>query len=145
MEIENARVAGSLSRGASASAGSTKYLLTRRRNGAFWPLRIGQSPVERALPVFSSPETAQRYLLARGLGAGWGVRATCNGELASILSGMCRGTPTVVLDPPPDASPDAYSLELMPRGRFLEQLIGDARKPGAPVRGSSPAPRRMSV
>lgn len=115
---------------------STRRLIFQKRNGAFWPLRIGRVPAGFALPVFGSPEAARRYLLACGLGPGWYVRMSSNGELASILSGLCRGVETVVLDPLPDGPFGGYALE-MPRKRFLELLLGSSR--GAPKPTSVPA------
>jgi hypothetical protein len=115
--------------GTTVAAVSTRYLISRRSNGALCPLKIGREPATgAALPVFGSLEGARCYLRSRKLGPGWQVRISSSGELASILSGLCRGVEAVVLDQSPAGLAGGPASE-MTRRRFLDLLVGDGSVP----------------
>ena len=86
--------------------------------------RIGGGNV---LPVFSSEEQAEAFLLSRTAGE-WETRPTGVGELISLLSDPYRHTTRVVLDPSPEAMDETV---LVPAGVgqqvFLDSLLGRGR------------------
>jgi hypothetical protein len=86
--------------------------------------RIGGVDV---LPVFSSEEQAEAFLLSQVTGE-WETRPTGVGELISLLSDPYRHTTRVALDPPPEAMDETV---LVPVGVgqqvFLDSLLGRGR------------------
>lgn len=79
------------------------------------------------LPVFSSEERAEAFLLSQATGE-WETRPTGVGELISLLSDPYRHTTRVALDPPPEAMDEKIPVPVgMGRQVFLDSLLGRGR------------------
>lgn len=99
------------------------WLISRDGNGWSETLTIGRGGEER-LPVFSFREEAEMFLSLGRLGAGWSLKQTTAGELASALMGPCSGVGSVALDPLPElVRRDMADLVSMGRERFIYRLI----------------------
>lgn len=86
--------------------------------------RIGGCNV---LPVFSSEEQAEAFLVSRTAGE-WKTRPTGVGELISLLSDPYRHTTRVALDPPPEAMDETVLVPVgMGQQVFLDSLLGRGR------------------
>lgn len=86
--------------------------------------RIGGGNV---LPVFSSEEQAEAFLLSQATGE-WETRPTGVGELISLLSDPYRHTTRVALDPPPEAMDETIPVPVgMGQQVFLDSLLGRGR------------------
>jgi hypothetical protein len=79
---------------------------------------------EKVLPVFSSEMLARGFLRSGDLGLEWRVRASHNGELASLLLGLYTDVMWVLPNPLPEplAAEDAL-LNLLDRGSFVSFLL----------------------
>ena len=103
---------------------SPKYVIARRRNGALEPLRATLPSGAEALPVFAAEQAAWRYLRSETPGAGWYVRESHDGELASMLMSLCRGIKSILLDPAPATAASVGAGALLDRKGFLEACLG---------------------
>lgn len=102
------------------------WLLTKSRIGGLEVFMERTAGGEVVLPVFGSEEDAKAYLLAKS--GSWAPRKTGNGELLSILFGVCREARWVALDPPPEVeAEDVLGLLSVPRENFVEPLLGRGR------------------
>lgn len=111
-------------------AASPQYLVARRSKGCLELLRIPLKADEKALPVFSFEELAQRFLEHRALGSEWRVRKSYNGEMISLLLGPYADVERILPNPLPDplASQEAL-LNLVDRESFIGFLLTAAREP----------------
>lgn len=111
------------------------WLLARDEGGWLEVLAAELSGGGASLPVFSFAEEAALFSELGGApGAGWRVRETEAGELASILLGPCRGVGRVALDPLPGIGVGPVNrLTGVGRERFVRFLLeGGASRPAAP-------------
>lgn len=76
------------------------WLIVGRRTREMEVLTIGSN--EEVLPVFSFKEEAEMFLRFGVSGAGWRVRESTCGELASVLRASCRDIGHIALDPLPE-------------------------------------------
>ena|SRR5215217_6389957 len=76
---------------------------------------------EEVLPVFSSEETARRFLMSCGHEEEWRIRECSAGELISLLLGPCANVERVFLDPL--TMEDALAVPI-PRESFVASLFG---------------------
>ncbi len=110
--------------GSSYRFGTSKFVIARRKNGAFEPLHAALPEGGEALPVFAAEQAARRYLRSETYEAGWYVRETRNGELASMLMGLCSGVESVLVDPDSGSHASAGSGDLVSRESFLKACLG---------------------
>ncbi len=81
---------------------------------------------ERALPVFSHEEEAERFLRLRALEGEWSVKETGSGELVSMLMGPCADASKVLLDPLPEADASMLAdLVSLRRESFIGLLVSE--------------------
>lgn len=119
--------------GAESAALSSYWLITARTGGHLRVYTVRFHGGRRALPVFGHSEEASDFLLFAGLEGGWEIRETGTGELLSVLSSLCRGVQSVLLDPLPGIEFALLrSLVDMRRQRFVELLLG-MREPLRPA------------
>ena len=78
------------------------YVIVSHKMRGLELLRISLKSGEQVLPVFSSTEAAQRFLLSGAPGEGWYVRECSAGEMVSLLSGLCANVKRVLLNPLPE-------------------------------------------
>jgi hypothetical protein len=78
------------------------YVIVSHKMCGLELLRISLKSGEEVLPVFSSAEAAQRFLLSGAPGEGWYVRECSTGEMVSLLSGLCANVKRVLLNPLPE-------------------------------------------
>jgi hypothetical protein len=76
------------------------------------------------LPVFSFEQLARRFLRSGNFGPEWYVRESYNGELISLLLGLCADIEWILPNPLPEplAAQDAL-LNLMDRESFVYFLM----------------------
>ena len=78
------------------------YVIARHEAGGPELLHVPLKSGEEALPVFSSREAADAFLLSSTLASNWYARESYAGELVSLLLGLYAGTEWVLVDPLPD-------------------------------------------
>ena len=104
--------------------GSTYWLIAKDQSGRMEVLTI-ECGGERALPVFSFEEEAELFLGLGGIGSGWWVRESEDGEIVSVLYGPWASIRSVALDPLPEmVAEEAVALVSLSRKRFVEHLVG---------------------
>lgn len=102
------------------------WLIARNDNGRSEMLTIAHDG-EKMLPVFSFEEEAKMFFSLGTPGAGWSIRRTTAGELASMLTGPCADAGFVALDPMPElVCRGMADLVSMSRERFTHRLIEKA-------------------
>jgi hypothetical protein len=103
------------------------WLIARHAHGRLEVLTTQLAGGEEVLPVFSSEEEAQLFVLTED-GSGWQPRQTAAGEIISILCGFYKGVRQVALDPPLGGGDDE-SIGLVSVGResFIDSLLGRGR------------------
>jgi hypothetical protein len=113
------------------------------------PCRGGQ-----ALALFGHDEEAELFLWSlgeEGYGAGWRIRESHSGEVASVLYGPCVNVGGVVLDPLPAMVADGTAaLASVDRLGFVTSLLAAGGASGGPstrrtLRGRHPRQRRSCV
>jgi hypothetical protein len=112
----------------------TRWMIARHdANGRLVPLCVRGAGVSRILPIFSFEEEARMFLrLGDYEGSRWQARASCAGELVSVLCGPCSDAKGVALDPLPEMLKDGtVELVLVGRRRFLGQLLAGGWKRAA--------------
>ena len=75
------------------------YVIARHGSGGPELLHIPLKSGEEALPVFSSREAADAFLLSSTLTSNWYARESYAGELVSLLLGLYAGIGWVLVDP----------------------------------------------
>lgn len=75
------------------------YVIARHEAGGPELLHVPLKSGEGALPVFSSREAADTFLLSNTLASNWYARESYAGELVSLLLGLYAGTGWVLVDP----------------------------------------------
>jgi hypothetical protein len=101
-----------------------RYMIARRENEGLVPfcLPLGS---EEMLPVFSSSDFAGRFLQTNALGPEWDVRVSSDGEILSLLSGLCAGVGWISFDPSPKSlGTGDLSASFMRRESFVNYLAG---------------------
>jgi hypothetical protein len=107
---------------------------TLRTHSAWWQLawhRDSQTKVltlafggSEMLPVFSSREEAEMYLLTERLGRDWQIRKTGAAELVSVLDGQCASVRSAALDPLPNTlAEEGAELVSLGRKRFVSRVV----------------------
>jgi hypothetical protein len=101
------------------------YVIVRHKMCGLELLRISSKSGEQVLPVFSSAEAAQRFLLSGALGESWCVRGCSAGEMVSLLFGLCANVKRVLLNPLPGPLTGKDGL-MTPvyRESFIASLLG---------------------
>lgn len=115
--------------------GTIYWLITGDQNNRSGMLTIDRNG-EEMLPVFSFREEAEMFFSLGMLGAGWSLRRTTAGELASILKGPCARINFVALDPLPEmVCRGMIDLVSLSRERFMRRLAVSFEYSGAAIRG----------
>ncbi|CAN5664982.1 hypothetical protein BH24ACT20_BH24ACT20_12360 [soil metagenome] len=116
---------------------ATYWLIVKKGAGNEDTLTLnldGEEESGKSLPVFCFKDEADMFLSFGALGAGWQLKETTTGELASILLGPCAGIGFVSLDPLPELFyRGMIRLVSLRRKWFVYSLIGAAQ---AQSRGS---------
>ena len=115
--------------GASAARAGNPVLrhhaLARRGERGPELLRVALLTGEEVLPLFSSGETAQAFLVSRGPAGTWYARECYAGELVSLLLGLYAGIDGVLLNPVHEDSGEGYAPEnFMSCESFVGYLLG---------------------
>jgi len=76
-----------------------RYVIARHGAGGPELLHVPLKSGEEALPVFSSREAADGFLLSNTLASNWHARESYAGELVSLLLGLYAGIGWVLVDP----------------------------------------------
>ncbi len=85
-------------------------------------------PDADTLPVFSHEREAQTFLRLEGLVGGWQTRETSEGELISLLLGLCARVRKVALDPTAETGPNPPSDLVNVQSRtFVDFLMRHSR------------------
>lgn len=109
-----------------------RYTIVRQGDKSLQLLHVPLGFSEEALVMFSSREKAQEYYLSRrrflseAFDEEWYAQAYSQGELISLLCGICKDTEWVLLDPKPGARfvvSDTQEAGFMSRERFVDQLF----------------------
>lgn len=123
-------------------ASRTLWAISRYEGGGLEVLTAGSGEV---LPVFGFEEEAALYLRFEAPeGEGWRLRRVTSGEMISLVSGCCRNTGFVALDPLPRDFGLSVHPVVMGREEFLAKLAlggGGGALAGAPARLARPAAR----
>ena len=100
-----------------------RYLIVRHTHHRMEVL-ISPSGSEASLPVFSTEQTARKFLRSGAFGPEWHVRETTAGELISLLMGHIADVEMVVLDPAPGPTVSEYpSPECLSKNAFIGSLM----------------------
>lgn len=111
----------------------SSWLIVRQENGGKSVLTLdsaGKVGGEEMLPVFSFEEEASLFVRLKGLRRdGWRVAKSANGEILSLLFGLCRGVKRVAFDPLPGIGASGNKTRLFTVGRrvFMERLANRGR------------------
>ena len=84
---------------------------------------IHLDPGEEILPVFSSEEAAQEFLLLSSLGERWCIKGFSEGELVSVFYAFHAGMKGVLLDPHPGAPAGNVAAPLVKRDAYVSFLL----------------------
>lgn len=100
------------------------YVIARHGAGGPELLHVSLESGEEALPVFSSREAADDFLLSNTLASNWYARESYAGELVSLLLGLYAGTGWVLVDPLPDGlAAEDESADTVHWEHFVNRLL----------------------
>lgn len=100
------------------------YVIARHEAGGPELLHVPLKSGEEALPVFSSREAADDFLLSNTLASNWYVRESYAGELVSLLLGLYAGIGWVLVDPlSGDLAAEDESAGTVHWERFVNRLL----------------------
>lgn len=101
------------------------YVIARHGTGGPELLHVSLKSGEGALPVFSSREAADAFLLSNTLASNWYARESYAGELVSLLLGLYAGTGWVLVDPlSGDLAAEEELADTMHWKSFVDRLLG---------------------